>query len=95
MSQGQINVYTCQTCHQRLVTVDRDDGVTPMFLGCTSGNRCEYPMISAGYQCDQTEPPTHEWYRPSLKNARRRGPSMLEHVKLGGLDIRPIKPVPA
>lgn len=86
----RINVYTCRTCERSIVTVDRDEGVTPFLLGCRVGGRCAGTMQSACYRADQTLTPTYEWFKPSLKNARRKGPAMLDHVKQGGLDIRPI-----
>jgi hypothetical protein len=87
--RGRINVYTCQACAGSIVTVDSDEGVTPMFLDCRAGGRCAGRMVSAGYRCDQSLPPTFEWYRPSLKAARRMGPAMLQHVEMGGLALRP------
>lgn len=35
--------------------------------------------------------PTHEWYKPSIKWARRKGPAMLDHVRRGGLVLREIE----
>lgn len=34
MSVGEKNAYWCEDCHGYVVTRDRDDGVTPMFLAC-------------------------------------------------------------
>lgn len=34
MSVGEKNAYFCDDCHGYIVTVDRDEGVTPMFLAC-------------------------------------------------------------
>jgi hypothetical protein len=87
---GRINTYTCQTCERKIVTVNVDEGTTPMMLGCRAPGRCAGTMVSAGYRCDQSLTPTHEWYRPTLKNARRKGPEMLDHVKQGGLALRAI-----
>lgn len=90
---GRKNVYTCRDCGGQIVTVDSDDGVTPFGLLCRMGGTCLGIMRSSCYQVDQTLAPTHEWFRPSLKNARRKGPAMLDHVKQGGLDLRPITTV--
>jgi NAD-dependent SIR2 family protein deacetylase len=84
---GKLNQYTCNTCYQKITTEDIDEGVTPMLLGCRYG--CGGTMLSHMYQVDEESPTVdYEWYKPSLREARRRGPMMLEHVKSGGLDIR-------
>lgn len=34
MSVGEKNAYFCTMCHGYIVTIDKADGVTPMFLAC-------------------------------------------------------------
>jgi hypothetical protein len=34
MSTGRKNAYYCWDCQGYVVTIDRDEGVTPMFLAC-------------------------------------------------------------
>ena len=34
MSTSRKNAYWCDSCHGYIVTIDRDEGVTPMFLAC-------------------------------------------------------------
>lgn len=87
---GLVNNYTCRACGGRIVTVNRVEGTTPFLVECRVKPGCQGLMQSGFYRCDQAEAPTHEWYLPSLKWARRQGPDMLEHVKQGGLDLRPI-----
>lgn len=96
--QGRFNVYTCPDGHQT-VTLDVDDGVTPMFLGCRhdgTETACNLMAESACYP-DGPMPESlreayeefgWEWYRPSMKWARRQGPEMLDHVERGGLVLR-------
>ena len=103
MSKGKINVYTCSNNH-KTVTIDVDNGTTPMFLRCET---CGLMGASAMYMCDQDLTPTHEWYRMkdelevavesknfSVHNKLhwdnvRLG--FLDHHRKGGLFIRKIK----
>jgi hypothetical protein len=50
------NAYYCDACRGYVVTVDRDEGVTPMFLACRvkgeptdARNRCKGQMVSMMY----------------------------------------------
>lgn len=87
---GKVNNYVCRDCRGRIVTVSRVEGTTPFLVECRVKPGCKGLMQSSLYRCEQTESPTHEWFRPSLKEAKRQGPDMLHHVRQGGLDIRPI-----
>lgn len=65
---GRENVYVCDKCHGHIVTVDRDPGVTPMFLGCRATEGCDGQMVSSGYPDPSKKPAsigpaTWEWYR--------------------------------
>lgn len=88
---GRKNAYTCAACGGRIVTVYLVDGVTPMFLRCRAKADCKGTMRSEFGQVDQSTQATHEWFRPSLRAARRQGLDMVDHVKCGGLDIRPVR----
>ena len=106
MSAEDKNAYYCETCAGYIVTIDRDDGVTPMFLACRApritGDKCPGTMRSMMYpeepwpekdgfgKAIPTEP-TWEWFKPSFKNARRKGPGFLDHALMGGLELREIK----
>ena len=46
-----------------------------------------YRMEKGWGQGDQA---THEWFKPSLKWARRQGSAMFQHVEMGGLVIRDV-----
>lgn len=88
--QGKLNVYRCPACNANTITIDRDEGVTPMFLACRATIDCDGRAVSSMYQVDQSLVATYEWYRPTMKNARRQGPDVLDHVKRGGLMLRKI-----
>lgn len=89
----RINIYTCDTCGGKTVTVDIDDGVTPMMIDCrASGNEgdCLGTAMSAMYRVRPGEAgePQWEWYKPKELAMRALSPGMLEHVKMGGLLLR-------
>jgi Zn-finger nucleic acid-binding protein len=91
---GLINTYTCPTCGWRAVTVNRADGVTPMFIRC-EGVKCDRNDLpgatSAMYRVPQTLAPTHEWYRPDDAELIEK-PWARRHVSMGGLLLRSIAP---
>ena len=93
MPAGSINSWKCDDCGRLTNAIHIDDGVTPMFLACRATPGCQGTAVSAGYP----PPPVPEyvannigweWYRPSEKWARRKGPEMLRHVQNGGLALR-------
>lgn len=94
MSKGMINVYTCKKGH-RTVTVDRDSGVTPMFIDCphdecVNGGVLSFQLAtSCMYRTDQSQTPSHEWYRPG--DDETLNPAEREHVDAGGLLLRKIQ----
>lgn len=94
MPVGSVNAYRCMKCGADTVTIDVDEGVTPMFLGCKATPGCDGTAQSLEYFADDIGPdpvPTYEWYRPTLKWARRKGMEVLSHVRQGGLMLRPVK----
>jgi hypothetical protein len=86
MAKNRKNVYACGKGH-RTVTVDVDDGVTPMQIRCTHPG-CKNLARSSYYQVEQNLKPTHEWYRPETMSGL--SPNDVAHVKSGGLLIRKI-----
>jgi hypothetical protein len=88
MDKPTINEYRCDTCGKVIVTVDRADGTTPLWVACRVTPSCAGLMRSAMYQCDQAQTPTHEWYRPKKIKGT---PDEKRHLQMGGLLIRPIK----
>ena len=91
---GRENVYTCQKCTERVTTVDRDEGTTPMMIRCRATEGCDGMMMSAFYpegpRPEWIPAPTFEWYKPSEHETSQLDEAMQEHVRLGGLLIRPI-----
>lgn len=73
--QGKKNRYTCPKCGWSIVTVDRDEGVTPMFIRC-EGKQCDagtFPAAASScYRVDQALVPSHEWYRPTEEQLLER-----------------------
>lgn len=94
--KGRINVYACTPpmmpgtsmkggCGYWIVTVDRDTGVTPMFVKC---GHCDGTATSRMYKVGEGLEPTHEWYRPETIDGL--DPAYFDHLRNGGLILRPI-----
>lgn len=106
MPKGKKNAYICPRLHAT-ITIDREEGTTPMFLMCPV---CEEQAVSKMYQLDQSLEPTHEWYKPDEKeiedeitSLHKLAPGMQkehieqsirEHVTMGGLLFRSIPGAP-
>ena len=86
--KGRKNIYTCETCGGHVVTVDRDEGVTPFAIQCRSAPiGCPGTMYSSMYRVfDQRMRASWEWYRPSAVEVLSDGER--QHVKNGGLLLR-------
>lgn len=90
---GRENCYVCRECLGHIVTVDRDPGVTPMFLGCRATEGCSGQMVSSGYPDPDKKPAsigpaTWEWFRPT--DLKGYEPDMVDHISRGGLELRKI-----
>lgn len=93
--QGKKNRYCCEVCKKSIITVDRDEGVTPFMLPCMRTEGCKGPMTSRFYQVEDVWPePVYEWRKPTPKQYKRMSPAMREHIDMGGLEIYPITNVP-
>lgn len=90
---GRKNAYTCDTCGESTITIDRDEGVTPFTLHCYATRDCGGTMRSQFYvQNEKTEgQPAYEWRKPTRAEYRRMGDAMREHIDRGGLDIYPLE----
>jgi hypothetical protein len=87
---GRKNIYVCEKCFGHIVTVDRDSGTTPMFLGCHATAGCDGMMQSSFYRVwDQSIGASHEWYRPTEPEKAALDDATLAHVEQFGLLIRP------
>lgn len=86
--KGKINKYICEVCGESIVTVNRDDGVTPMYLACRVNQ--DGMSVSQWYHVSQDLTPTYEWYKPEPDEYLTLDADTIEHLKLGGLLIRKI-----
>ena len=85
--RGKINEYTCEKGH-KIVTINTDEGTTPLTIKCRH-RMCNRIATSELYLVDQTQEPTHEWYRPN--NLEELSDWDLHHIELGGLLLRKLK----
>ena len=84
----KLNIYTCDTCHKPIITIDIDEGATPAFLNCRATEDCKGTMHSHGYTLKK-----FVWFKPDpdIKDDRGKlfyNKNMQEHIKMGGLDIK-------
>ncbi len=90
---GEKNGYVCSEGHTT-ITIHKDHGVTPMFLGCkTCGATANSQMYSVeiydGYYGEGQA--THEWYKPEGKVFKSLDIESQDHVTRGGLLLREIE----
>lgn len=90
------NAYVCSNLHST-VTINTDQGTTPMIIACP---QCNERAMSMMYNVNQQLEPSHEWYSPTdedwkdLKadiSSKEVIANMQHHVAKGGLLLRPIK----
>ena len=90
------NAYFCKKCRKVTITVDIDEGVTPMLIPCI---HCEQMANSFMYQvpaCMRYDfsngikilPADIEWYRPEKNELLKLSSHEKEHVNKGGLLMR-------
>jgi hypothetical protein len=90
------NAYFCKGCRKVTITVDIDEGVTPMFIQCPY---CKEMANSFMYQvpgCMRFDfskgisvlPADYEWYKPNEKETLMLSKSEADHVFKGGLLMR-------
>ncbi len=87
---GRENFYTCDACGAVMVTVDVDEGTTPMLIDCRVGV-CK-GLAQSGWYAPKPKmagSATWEWYRPAKKTTRGLSTEDRLHVSLGGLLLRP------
>jgi hypothetical protein len=88
---GKKNIYTCDKCDGRIVTLDVDEGTTPWRMRCRATEGCGGLMYSAGYEIKGDPPHTHEWYRRKIRGGMEQ--AEIDHIQRGGLDLRQVNPV--
>lgn len=87
--QKRINLYNCRSCGNTIITIDKDKGTTPMFLGCENYGGCkDGRMFSMMYNVPEILVPSHEWYKPQLSECKSYE---VDHVQNGGLLLRKIE----
>lgn len=83
------NAYFCAFCHKVTITVDIDEGVTPMFILCP---HCNTTATSFMYQLPGclhfNVKADYEWYKPDEKETLMLSKNEAEHVFKGGLLMR-------
>lgn len=89
MNNNKKNVYICQKCKGKIITIDKDKGVTPFMIECKVNKNCDGTMYSSFYQVIQLLKPEFEWFKP--KSYDGYSEFMIKHFENGGLDIRRIK----
>jgi ssDNA-binding Zn-finger/Zn-ribbon topoisomerase 1 len=103
---GQVNGWYCPTCGQVTYGIHLHHGVTPMFLGCRATPDCTgvaaslmYPWSRRLSEADDRLPAwlgrpgtgvTLEWYMPDDQELLELEPQALDHVRNGGLLMRPL-----
>lgn len=79
------NAYQCEECASWIVTIDREQGVTPFMVGC---GECGAMAQSKMYRVSGSMEPTHEWFRPETLDGLSQWTA--DHVRKGGLLLRRI-----
>ncbi len=97
----RLNAYTCQKCKATVITIDKDNGVTPFIIPCLTeiesmSSLVEYPknrhrkcngdMYSHFYTVPPFVTPLFEWFKPDIE-ALNKCYSPLK-VKLYNKDMR-------
>ncbi len=83
------NVYTCPHGHATW-TEDVDEGTTPFMIPCQT-EHCPEAAESSFYRISSDpQPVTHEWYRPRWWATLFLDINDKEHVRSGGLLLRPV-----
>jgi hypothetical protein len=90
---NRVNVYTCQKCGGKTITIDVHKGVTPFMLKCRASGResdCDGTSYSAMYRVPKELGliPMWEWFTPVGSEYNKLSDAMKEHIDKGGLDLR-------
>lgn len=89
------NIYVCEKCRGHVVTVDRDEGVTPFMIACRDwlkgATACDGMMKSSMYRVfNPYMAASHEWYRPNAIEIATLNRYHADHVAKGGLMLRAV-----
>jgi len=92
-SDGRKNIYVCEKCRGHIVTRDLDEGTTPFMMKCRATENCTGTMQSSMYRVfDGRMRASHEWFKPDPSSWPTYKTGMQEHLRMGGLVLREIKP---
>lgn len=93
--KGKKNLYLCHSCGRGVVTLDRDEGVTPFAITCDNCGKSAYSFFyRLPPNIAEVVTPAFEWYRPTAaeldevcKTLTRPGmaDATRDHVCKGGL----------
>jgi len=84
------NCYQCFACGHRIITIDKDVGVTPFMVACEKEG-CKDNMRSNFYSIPPDAVPTHEWYKPDENEFNGLNEWNKDHVRNGGLLLRKVR----
>lgn len=92
-STGKKNVYICEKCKRKTITVNLADGVTPFMIQCRADGMaavkvCDGMAQSSFYMVDQSLPADWGWYKPSPDQIEKMSAPERDHVQRGGLKLR-------
>ena len=105
MELERTNAYFCKSCRKVTITVDVNEGVTPMFIQCiyckdmASSFMYQLPgCMRFSYEGGRMTPlkADLEWYKPTKEEIKKLSKGEKEHVNKGGLlsrkrtDAKPI-----
>ena len=92
------NAYFCKDCRKVTITVDIDNGVTPMFILCPECKKEHatslFYQIPGCMRFDMIKgigsilPADYEWYKPNEKETLIMSKEEADHVFKGGLLMR-------
>ena len=83
----RLNAYTCKKCKVTVITIDKDEGVTPFMISCLTkidkmSSLVEYPknrrekcngdMYSHFYTVPPFVTPLFEWFKPDIDALDKR-----------------------
>jgi len=87
--KNRVNAYDCPACGKPTVTIDADEGVTPMFVACRATVNCNSNFANSRmYENCNGLIPEWEWYKPAKGEIRSMESDMKRHIEMGGLCIR-------
>lgn len=86
---GLKNIYHCHYCGNDIVTINKDNGTTPLKTECICGDGY---LQSKCYEVSQDIIPEWEWYRPSEAEILLiKSENTLNHIAKGGLILRKVQ----